>query len=193
MNRAAEQLTRLLWLNAGMTEAPAEEPELAVFRFTLGIPGFDDSLTSRIIGASSLLLLLANSVLSNSLYSTSQVSLCALRITLFLFLTCIRYQGHLQARAELLGVFLAGCCIAVPTINARLQEAAPGRGRRQSGAEVEGSTQCFQLDGNLSDEQKQVIHSACGALLLLGRSMRALIDQGHGLHCRSLHGSHMLF
>ena len=66
-------------------ESPAEEPELAVFRFTLGIPGFDDSLIPRIIGASSLLLLLANSVLSSSPYSTSQVSLCTLRITLKFF------------------------------------------------------------------------------------------------------------
>ena len=176
-----------------MTEPPAEEPELAVFRFTLGIPGFDDSLIPRIIGASSLLLLLANSVLSNSPYTTSQVSLYLCVSPCSSFPLCTRYQGQLQACAELLSIFLAGCCIAVPTIDARLQEAAPGRGRRHSGAEVEGSTQCFQLDGNLSDEQKQVIRTACGALLLLCRSMRASIGQGHGLHCRSLHGSHMLF
>lgn len=40
------------------------ELELAVFRFTLGIPGFDDAYIPRVAGAGGLLLLALNHFLS---------------------------------------------------------------------------------------------------------------------------------
>ena len=43
----------------------AEEPDIAVFRFTLGIPGFDDADIPRILGFLALALLAANNISSN--------------------------------------------------------------------------------------------------------------------------------
>ena len=49
------------------------EVELAVFRFTLGIPGFDDTYIPRIIGSLGILVLLANHILGSSVVPDAQV------------------------------------------------------------------------------------------------------------------------
>ena len=40
--------------------AGIEDAEIAVFRFTLGIPGFDDALIPRVVGSLGAALLIAN-------------------------------------------------------------------------------------------------------------------------------------
>ena len=44
--------------------AGEDDIELAVFRFTLGIPGFDDALIPRVVGVLGLALLAVNHVMS---------------------------------------------------------------------------------------------------------------------------------
>lgn len=53
----------------------ADEPDIAIFRFTLGIPGFDDSEIPRVLGWAALLLLAVNHVLNQAPLDDSQVSL----------------------------------------------------------------------------------------------------------------------
>ena len=48
--------------------------DVAVFRFTLGIPGFDDDLIPRVVGALGAALLAGNHVLAGSPPSNAQVS-----------------------------------------------------------------------------------------------------------------------
>ena len=48
--------------------------DVAVFRFTLGIPGFDDDLIPRVVGALGAALLVGNHVLAGSSPSGAQVS-----------------------------------------------------------------------------------------------------------------------
>ena len=52
----------------------AEEPDFAVFRFTLGIPGFDDADIPRILGGLAIVLLVANHVFSEISTDASQAS-----------------------------------------------------------------------------------------------------------------------
>ena len=52
---------------------PADEPDIAVFRFTLGIPGFDDADIPRILGWAAIALLTLNHVLDDSPSDASQV------------------------------------------------------------------------------------------------------------------------
>lgn len=49
------------------------ELELAVFRFTLGIPGFDDTYIPRVVGSLGLLILLANHLLGPNVVADTQV------------------------------------------------------------------------------------------------------------------------
>ena len=51
----ATQLTDHFQSYAGI-----EDAEIAVFRFTLGIPGFDDALIPRVVGSLGAALLIAN-------------------------------------------------------------------------------------------------------------------------------------
>ena len=56
-----------------ITCAGSNEPDLAVFRFTLGIPGFDDANIPRVIGVLCLLLLVLNHALGSSSLAPAQV------------------------------------------------------------------------------------------------------------------------
>lgn len=58
----------------------ADEPDIAVFRFTLGIPGFDDADIPRILGWAAIALLTLNHVLNDSPSDASQVSVTRLEI-----------------------------------------------------------------------------------------------------------------
>lgn len=53
--------------------ASADEPDIAVFRFTLGIPGFDDADIPRILGWAAIALLTLNHILNDSPSDASQV------------------------------------------------------------------------------------------------------------------------
>jgi hypothetical protein len=50
-----------------------EETDIAVFRFTLGIPGFDDALIPRVVGILGAVLLIVNHVLDPSDATPAQV------------------------------------------------------------------------------------------------------------------------
>lgn len=52
-----------------------EETDIAVFRFTLGIPGFDDALIPRVVGILGAALILLNHVLDQSSSTPAQVLL----------------------------------------------------------------------------------------------------------------------
>lgn len=52
----------------------AEEPDIAVFRFTLGIPGFDDADIPRILGLLALAILAVNKLLSEAPSDSTQVT-----------------------------------------------------------------------------------------------------------------------
>ncbi len=50
-----------------------EDTDIAVFRFTLGIPGFDDALIPRVVGLLGASLILLNHVLDTSDATPAQV------------------------------------------------------------------------------------------------------------------------
>lgn len=108
-----------------------DDIELAVFRFTLGIPGFDDALIPRVAGSIGGLALLLNHVLSGD-----QVSLS-------------------QSVTEVVGFLLAGVAIVAPDIQKRIEESTPGKGRRPPMEHVEGSTNVFAISDSLSEAQRQ--------------------------------------
>ena len=104
--------------------------ELAVFRFTLGIPGFDDALIPRVVGVVGIALLLLNHVLSVEAGSSQNVT-------------------------ETIGMVLAGVGIAAPTLQKRIEDLTPGKGRRMALENLEGSTNVFAITEALSEEQKR--------------------------------------
>ncbi len=62
----------------------------------------------------------------------------------------------LQLRAEALGAVLAAVAFATPTIEQRLKELQPGRGRQAAAASVAGAASVFALQPGLPDSLKQV-------------------------------------
>ena len=104
--------------------------ELAVFRFTLGIPGFDDALIPRVAGIVGIALLLLNHVLSDS-------------------------PGGSQTVTEIVGLMLAAVGMAAPTLQRRIEEATPGKGRRPAVEDLEGASNAFAIAEQLTEEQKR--------------------------------------
>jgi len=104
--------------------------ELAVFRFTLGIPGFDDALIPRVVGVVGITLLLLNHALSGE-------------------------AGSSQAVTETIGIVLSGVGIAAPTLQKRIEDLAPGKGRRPALENLEGAANAFAISEALSEDQKQ--------------------------------------
>lgn len=62
----------------------------------------------------------------------------------------------MQTRSEVFAAVLATICIASPTIEARLKELEPGRGRQAAPQEVQGAISTFAIADSVSEEQKQV-------------------------------------
>ncbi len=62
----------------------------------------------------------------------------------------------MQTRSEIFAAVLATICIASPTIEARLKELEPGRGRQAAPQEVQGAISTFAIVDSVSEEQKQV-------------------------------------
>lgn len=57
--------------------AGAEDADIAVFRFTLGIPGFDDALIPRVVGVLGAALLIANHLSDQTQATAAQAGLIA--------------------------------------------------------------------------------------------------------------------
>lgn len=120
-----------------------ENMDVAVFRFTLGIPGFEDRLIPRVVGGIGAALLGINHIISAQPYPPP------------------------QGRAELLVGALALILAVVPEIEERLREAQPGRGRQAVNTEgIAGATNAFLLDSaKLTEKAKQELAWASFALL----------------------------
>ena len=108
-----------------------ENVELAVFRFTLGIPGFDDSLIPRVVGILGAGVLLLNHLSSNGTAGPSQLV------------------------TETLGMILAGVGAAAPSLQKIIEESTPGKGRKAPVENLEGSVNVFDLSTDLSEGLRQ--------------------------------------
>ncbi|PNH01502.1 hypothetical protein TSOC_012610, partial [Tetrabaena socialis] len=118
-----------------------EDLDVAVFRFTLGIPGFDDRLIPRVVGCAIGALLVLNNVLG------------------------AQPTPDAQARAEWLCALLAALCLLVPDIEERLREAMPGRGRQKAADAIAGAANGFFLEPSLGEAAKKELAWASFSLL----------------------------
>eukprot|EP00890_Picochlorum_soloecismus_P006415 jgi/Picsp_1/6775/NSC_04115-R1_protein len=143
-----------------------DEVELAVFRFTLGIPGFDDALIPRVVGILVGMLLVVNRALSAEYVSDSQVL------------------------TEILGMILAGMGIAAPTLQKRLEDVTPGKGRKPPLETVMGGSNAFALDDSLSEKTKEDLAWASFCLLKNANvcGVVVLVD-GLAVTCRGILGN----
>ncbi|KAG2426849.1 hypothetical protein HYH02_014702 [Chlamydomonas schloesseri] len=118
-----------------------DDIDVAVFRFTLGIPGFDDRLIPRVVGFAIGALLVLNHVLGAD------------------------PTPDAQTRSEWLGALLAALCVLVPDIEERLREAMPGRGRQKAADAIAGSANGFFLEPSLPEAAKKELAWASFSLL----------------------------
>lgn len=121
---------------AGNDES-ATEVDVSVFRFTLGIPGFDDGDLPRLVGILFGSLLLVNHVVS------------------------IESMTSAQQTSEALGLFLAAVAVSLPSVGRRLK----GGEAAKEGSKAPGRRSIFELAHSLSGKQKQEL--AWGSFALL--------------------------
>lgn len=100
--------------------------DVAVFRFTLGIPGFDDSNIPRVAGILSLALLLLNHTLSSTEPGVTST--------------------------EVVGAFLSAIAIVAPHLERKLKELEPGRGRAPVNPNVLGGDNVFAIATDLGNK-----------------------------------------
>ena len=79
---------------------------------------------------------------------------------------------RLQTNSEVLATVLAALCIASPTIEARLKELEPGRGRKAAAQQIEGASSVFAIGNDISSQQKQVQASVISYTLALWNALR---------------------
>lgn len=82
---------------------------------------------------------------------------------------------EMQTNSEVLAAILAAICIASPTIEARLKELEPGRGRQAAAQQIQGATSVFAIGNDLSPEQRQVPSCA-----VFGTTCKQLARSAHG-------------
>jgi hypothetical protein len=154
---------------AGRLSATGDDDiEVAVFRFTLGIPGFDDALIPRVVGVLCATLLVLNHFLAPQPVSAAQV------------------------RVEALGACLAGVAVAAPSVQQRLEELAPGRGRRAAASNVSGGSNVFAVAGYLPETARQELAWASYALLKNANTCGVFATwQGKIVMCRGILGSNI--
>lgn len=133
--------SRLQPLRASRTDLPDNSPsptlDVSVFRFTLGIPGFDDSELPRLVGIAFAAFLLLNHFLTGDQVTAAQM------------------------RSELVGFFNAILSISLPSIGMSLNGEASIKGATSMPA----SRQIFVLANNLLELQKEDLAWASYALL----------------------------
>eukprot|EP01026_Neomeris_dumetosa_P073478 TRINITY_DN7565_c0_g1_i7.p1 TRINITY_DN7565_c0_g1~~TRINITY_DN7565_c0_g1_i7.p1 ORF type:complete len:295 (-),score=38.42 TRINITY_DN7565_c0_g1_i7:125-1009(-) len=118
-----------------------EDVDVAVFRFTLGIPGFEDRFIPRVIGTIILTLMLINHFFSGD------------------------YVDGAQIRTEVIVSVLAVMCIIAPSLEERLQEVLPGRGRKAATEEIVGAINAFVISDQLEKKLQQELAWISFALL----------------------------
>ncbi|BBN17886.1 hypothetical protein MPTK1_7g17720 [Marchantia polymorpha subsp. ruderalis] len=121
--------------------------DISVFRFTLGIPGLDDSDLPRVLG-----ILFGGLLVLNHAFSLSSMTAA-------------------QLRSEAVGLFLAALSISLPAINRQLN----GGGGRSSSAGKPNEKQLFALADGLSDSRRQELAWASYTLLRNTDSTACLI------------------
>jgi len=136
---------------------------MAVFRFTLGIPGFEDRYIPRVVGGLGASLVLINHFLAAQVAPPSQV------------------------RGEFICIILAAVCALAPDLEERLKQALPGRGRQATSANIPGAANGFAFDPSVQDAAKAELAWASFALIkntnscgviLLGPAQRVLLARG---------------
>ena len=121
------------------TTRAADDDEFAVFRFTLGIPGFDDQDIPRVIGLLGTSLLVENHLSGAS-------------------------PSEAQARTELIGGVLAAACVVVPALGRRLDETGAVEGGT---LDVAGGEQVFALAPALAADADAAADAAWSTYALL--------------------------
>eukprot|EP00955_Chlamydomonas_euryale_P045927 353273-Chlamydomonas_euryale.AAC.20 len=178
--------------------------DVAVFRFTLGIPGFEDRMIPRVVSYIGAAGLLVNHIVTQ--VSEAQVRTWGSGENVWLrcpgdadcnggsdtkllsnlhcsTLTC-------QARAEGLCGALVLILFLVPEIEERILEAQPGRGRIVGSETIAGSTNAFLLDKSLQDKPKQELAWSSYALIKNTNSAAVvLLSGGKVLMARGALGS----
>ncbi|KAL2614180.1 hypothetical protein R1flu_025872 [Riccia fluitans] len=134
--------------NDGPTPAAddSDNVDIQVFRFTLGIPGFDDSDLPRMVG-----ILFGGLIILNHALSLSSVT-------------------PALVRSEAVGLFLAAVSISLPAINRQLN------GGKSSSRVDLGKKQVFALGENLSDAQRQELAWSSYTLLRNTESTACLVS-----------------
>lgn len=132
-----------------LTVTRSQEVDVQVFRFTLGIPGFDDANIPRVVGFLGGSLLAVNHLLSASPISDAQVlhagnthCTCGFRS----LQAQIRYtylSSCVQVRGEAIGALLALLLIALPSIEEELKQLGSSQGRKATAQVVSGARSLF--------------------------------------------------
>lgn len=149
---------RKLALSRSWRGAGFEETDIAVFRFTLGIPGFDDALIPRVVGLIGAALLVTNHLLDQSDATSAQI------------------------RTELLGSLLSATCILTPSIGKRLKEAQRGRGRPAKDMQAPANTtEIFQIADDASERCRTELAWSSYALLRNTNSRGMIVVAGKKL------------
>eukprot|EP00227_Mantoniella_beaufortii_P010768 CAMPEP_0197576934 /NCGR_PEP_ID=MMETSP1326-20131121/1751_1 /TAXON_ID=1155430 /ORGANISM="Genus nov. species nov., Strain RCC2288" /LENGTH=220 /DNA_ID=CAMNT_0043139917 /DNA_START=48 /DNA_END=707 /DNA_ORIENTATION=- len=134
--------------------AAVQDDEFAIFRFTLGIPGFDDEDIPRVVGLIGASLLIANHLASKS-------------------------PPEAQARTELVGALLSAACVATPAIGRRLMEKKGGV--KGGTLDVSGGDQVFAFSSAVTDEAaKSDMAWATYALLTQTNAQGAILHRSGG-------------
>ncbi|KAG9453037.1 hypothetical protein H6P81_005941 [Aristolochia fimbriata] len=145
---------------------------LSVLRFTLGIPGFDESYLPRWIGVIFGSLLLLNHFVGSNVVTPAQI-VCRLNsFTLSLHCGSFDVNLFLLQRSELLGICLAGFSVTVPYLGKFLK----GAKLVDRVAEPEGYRQIFFLSEGLSESEKEDLAWASYVLLKNTNTMSVLIS-----------------
>ena len=133
--------------------AAAQDDDFAVFRFTLGIPGFDDADIPRVVGLLGAGLLVANHLASSN-------------------------PSDAQARTELVGAALSAACVATPYFGRRIDEASAGV--RGGALDVPGAEQVFAFADDVDDAAKADIAWGTYALLTQTNARGVIVLDAHG-------------
>lgn len=166
--------------------ASQQDDEFAVFRFTLGIPGFDDEDIPRVVGFVGASLLLINHLASANpsdaqvcmhgkrthdvLKRRSVAGFCEnqsmiSRYPLPSSPSSINTQTYGQGRTELIGAALSAVCVATPAIGRRLNES--GAGVKGGTLDVAGGEQVFAFSPAVEADTSAKADMAWGTFALL--------------------------
>ncbi|XP_038982564.1 protein COFACTOR ASSEMBLY OF COMPLEX C SUBUNIT B CCB2, chloroplastic isoform X2 [Phoenix dactylifera] len=157
-SRRAQNRRRFAGVRAQDRNSQQQQLNLSVLRFTLGIPGLDESYLPRYIGLGFGSLILLNHFFSSSSSNVTSA----------------------QLRSEALGICLAAFSTALPYLGKFLKSATPV----DRSSLPEGNKQIFVMSENASVTQKEDLAWASYVLLRNTNTMSVLIAVGDVLCVR---------